>query len=112
MKRISAIASSLLLAGCSVFGIRSGYEQPSYEVVEVLPGAVEIRRYGVRLAAETTVSAASSSEARNEAFSILADYIFGENRPAEKIGMTAPVEVEESATEIAMTAPVETAASE
>ena len=56
--RIAVAAGSALLAGCSVLGIRSGYEQPAYEVVEELEGGVEVRRYGTRLAAETTVEAA------------------------------------------------------
>ena len=100
-----------LLAGCSLFGIRSGTEQPPYEVIESLDEAIELRRYGPRLAAEVEVAVAAGDEdeARNAAFRILAAYIFGENRAQQEIAMTAPVEVAEEAEgrEIAMTAPVE-----
>jgi hypothetical protein len=101
---------SLVLAGCSVFGIRSGYEQPPYEVVDRLGDHVEVRRYGPRLAAETTVTAADPEAARNAAFRILAAYIFGANISQSDIAMTAPVEIDAGSEEIAMTAPVEIAA--
>lgn len=103
------VAAASLLAGCSFFGVRSGTEQPRYEVVEDLGEAVEVRRYGPRLAAEVEVEATDAEEGRNAAFRILAAYIFGENRAAQEIAMTAPVEVAGEGREIAMTAPVETA---
>jgi len=85
----------------SVFGVRTA-EEPHYDIVERI-GEVEIRRYGPRLAAETTV--ASSDNAMNEAFFILAGYIFGSNQKKQDIAMTAPVGIDRSQ-EIAMTAPV------
>ena len=71
-----------------------------YEVVREY-GRVEIRRYPpITLA---TVSAASD----NEAFSILFDYISGNNEPSERIAMTAPVISRKQGGErLAMTAPV------
>ena len=39
----------------AVFGIRSVYEQPKYEVIQRVRDQVEIQRYAPRLAAETTV---------------------------------------------------------
>ena len=102
--------STMLLAGCSVFGIRSGYEQPRYEVVGHAGDDVEIRRYGPRLAAATTVDAVEAQAGQNAAFRILAAYIFGANRATTEIAMTAPVAVEAEPEPIAMTAPVETAA--
>jgi len=98
---------TILEAGLAVFGIRSQYEQPKYDVIERLENKVEIRRYGPRLAAETTVTAANESKARNEAFFILANYIFGGNRGKVDIAMTSPVETG-AAQQISMTAPVET----
>lgn len=89
-----------------VFGIRL-YEEPSYTVVDRVGDAVEIRRYGPRLAAEAEV--ASTGEAgRNEAFRLLFDYIAGANdaAPANTIAMTTPVQVAEPQT-IAMTTPVD-----
>jgi hypothetical protein len=96
-------------AGCSVFGIRSVWEQPPFENLDMLDGGVEVRRYGPRLVAETTVEATDEETARNAAFRILAAYIFGENRRREEVAMTAPVAVGDASEPIAMTAPVEAA---
>ena len=119
MLRWTAIlVCTTLLTGCSVFGVRSGTEQPAYEVVAQLGEAAEVRRYGPRLAAEVEVEASDAGEGRNAAFRILAAYIFGANRARQEIAMTAPVEVAgESegrgiAQKIEMTAPVETASGE
>lgn len=107
-KGMAAIIGSLLLAGCSVFGVRSGTEQPEYRIVERLSEDVEVRRYGPRVAAETTVEQDDPEAARNDAFRRLFDYISGANRAADEISMTAPVAVAAGARDIAMTAPVET----
>ena len=106
MNKILSTLWTVVLAGCSAFGIRSGYEQPPYEVVDHLSHDVEIRRYGARLVAETLVEAADPEAGQNAAFKLLAAYIFGANRSREGISMTAPVEVRSET--IAMTAPVET----
>src|SRR6056297_3542955 len=102
--------SSLLLAGCSVFGIRSSYEQPEYRVVSELSSAAEIREYEPRLAAQATVEAENPEAGRSAAFRLLFDYISGENRPAAEIAMTTPVATEGSEESVAMTVPVESAA--
>lgn len=110
MTKILAYASSLLLGGCTVFGIRSGTPQPAYSVVGRI-GAVELRRYGPRLAAETTV-AGGEIDARSAGFRRLAAYIFGANTKSDdgssKIAMTAPVEQDRAGggEKVAMTAPV------
>lgn len=109
MRAILGALSTLAFAGCSLIGIRSGTEQPPYEVVDRTPGEVEIRRYGMRLAAETTVEASDAEAGRSAAFRILAGYLFGANRSKSEIAMTAPVEVQTAAQKITMTAPVETA---
>ncbi len=111
LRRLALATGSVLLAGCSVFGVRSGYEQAAYEVVDRVDPRVEIRRYGPRLVAETSVEAVDRQAGQNAAFRILADYIFGGNRGSQEVAMTVPVEVEPAGTEIAMTAPVETEAS-
>jgi SOUL heme-binding protein len=99
-------------AAIAVFGIRSQYEQPKYEVIERLQNSVEIRRYAPRVAAEVTVSAVDERKGRNEAFGILANYIFGANARKADIAMTAPVETGKTASQqISMTAPVEMNAS-
>ena len=103
----------------SVLGIRSQYEQPRYKVLEYV-GSVELRAYGKRLAAEATVTAPDEAAAREQAFGLLAAYIFGQNRTlgstpggSREIAMTAPVETTPVGPprEIAMTTPVETAPS-
>jgi hypothetical protein len=101
--RLPAILSSLLLGACSVVGIRSGTEEPRFEVVETI-GEVEIRRYAPRIAAETTVPGEEDA-ARTEGFRRLAGYIFGGNARREGIAMTAPV-AQARGERIAMTAPV------
>ncbi len=111
-RAIASLFGGLTLAGCSLFGIRSGYEQPPYAVVATLPGDVEIRRYAPRLAAETTVETSDRQDGMSEAFRVLAAYIFGDNRARTKVSMTAPVAVEGAAEKIAMTAPVEAAAAD
>lgn len=85
---VAAILSGLLTTGCSVVGIRTTPE-PAYTVERTI-GAVEIRRYGPRIAAETTV-AGEEIRARSIGFERLAGYIFGRNESREKIAMTAPV---------------------
>lgn len=100
--RLAAALSSLALGVGSVIGVRDGTEEPRHEIID-RRGSVEIRRYGPRLAAETTVSGAATA-ARNEGFRRLAGYIFGANRGAAKIAMTAPVAQDPA--RLAMTAPV------
>lgn len=90
------------LGGCSVFGIRSGYEQVDYTVIEKV-NSIEVRQYPERTAVEV-----KGAEDRNSAFSLLFDYISGANRSQEKIAMTAPVQMDEkTGEEISMSAPVE-----
>ena len=94
-----------ILAGLGgVVGIRAGTEEPKFTVVERL-GAVEIRHYGPRLAAEATVSGPDEA-ARNEGFRKVAGYIFGGNTTKSSIAMTAPVAQSAASEKIAMTAPV------
>lgn len=80
-------------------------EQPKYEVLERYDG-FEVREYGPTVVAETEVTG-EQSEVGNQAFSLLAGYIFGNNHGAKKIAMTAPVaQAPSEGTKIAMTAPV------
>ncbi len=109
-RTLASVAALMLLAGCSVVGIRSGYEGARYEVVENIGESVEIRRYETRLAAETVVAASDRKAGGNQAFKVLFDYISGANRAQSEVAMTTPVETAD-AEQIAMTVPVETAAS-
>jgi hypothetical protein len=79
-------------------------EQPKHTVLTSSANR-EVRRYEARIVAETTVEG-TREKALNEAFSILAGYIFGGNVPAARIAMTAPVTQSREAERIAMTAPV------
>lgn len=96
---IVGVISSALTPGLA----RAATEQPAYTVLE-RQGAVELRRYGPRLAAETTVRGDEVS-ARNKGFQAIAGYIFGGNKGKTSIAMTAPV-AQAKAEKIAMTAPV------
>lgn len=64
-------------------------EEPDYAVVESYPD-FELRRYEPYLVAETVVEG-DFEQVGNRAFKILAGYIFGDNKPKQKIEMTAPV---------------------
>ncbi len=80
-------------------------ETPKFKVIEKY-GDVELREYPSYVVAETEVDG-DQGEVGNEAFSRLAGYIFGNNRGAKKIAMTAPVtQAPVEGTRIAMTAPV------
>lgn len=93
------VAESLL----SIVGVRIGTEEPHY-LASALTDRVEIRRYGPRIAAETTVDG-EEDRARNIGFRRLAGYIFGANHRDQTISMTAPVS-QQAGDAIAMTAPV------
>ena len=103
MKPLLALLLAPLLAACSVFGMRSGTEEPAFTVIQRI-NDVEIRSYAPRLIAEMEVTG-SEAAARNQAFRPLAAYIFGENSASERIGMTAPV-AQAAGERIGMTAPV------
>ncbi len=78
-------------------------EEPKY-AVDSKNDRYEIRAYESTLVAETVVDA-EFDEAGNQAFRILADYIFGNNTSQTKIEMTAPV-AQVKSEKIEMTAPV------
>ncbi len=101
LSRLTAMLTGASLAACSVVGVREA-EEPAFSVVDRV-GAVEVRQYAPRIAAETTV-AGSEMEARSTGFRRLAGYIFGNNRSRSKIAMTVPVA--QAKETIAMTAPV------
>ena len=86
---IRGVVGQVIDGAGTVVGYRNGTEEPDYRA-ETLTRNVEIRHYGARIAAETTV-AAGEEAARNAGFRRLARYIFGANHANEKIAMTAPV---------------------
>lgn len=92
-------------------------ESPAFEVT-ISGNAVELRRYEPMIAAEVRVVAEDVDNAGSMGFMPLANYIFGNNRPGEKVAMTAPVTTAPvmerdslrggEGEKIAMTAPVTT----
>ena len=84
----------------------SALEEPKYTVLKTYEN-IEIRNYDSYLVAEVDVEGAYN-ETGNEAFRILAGYIFGDNQSSTKMNMTAPVESEaiQPSERMNMTAPV------
>jgi len=87
--QIIKIPGQILESALSIAGIRIGTEEP-HCLPRPLTDSVEIRRYGPRIAAETTVND-NEDRARGVGFRRLADYIFGANERDDTISMTAPV---------------------
>ena len=103
--RITKLPIQIAESALSIGGIRVGTEEPHYLSTRLTDG-VEVRKYGPRIAAETTVSA-DEDRARNIGFRRLAKYIFGANHRDQTISVTAPVvQSDRQGDEIAMTAPV------
>lgn len=80
-------------------------ESPHYDVLRH-DGKFELRKYDSYLVASVEIESDSHASAGNEAFNILADYIFGNNSPRQNIPMTVPVESELVGQKIHMTVPV------
>ena len=96
-----------LLVGLALFAMGASamaYEEPQYRVIKQI-GQLEVRDYAPYLVAETRV-ALPFDQAGNEAFNILAGYIFGKNKSQQKMEMTAPVIQAPASEKIEMTAPV------
>lgn len=79
-------------------------EEPDYQVLRAF-GAVELRQYAPYVVAEVVLQA-SAKDAGNQAFPILAGYIFGKNQGQRKFDMTAPVTQSVVPMKLEMTAPV------
>lgn len=98
---ITIFLTSILISGCSLFGIRTT-EQAPYKVLSE-NGSFEVREYPAIVLAQVSSTGAS----QNESFRELFKYISGENISGDKISMTAPVIMKEpSSQKISMTAPV------
>lgn len=83
-------------------------ESPKYKLLKH-QGKFELRRYEGFITANVEVSAEGYNNAGNNAFGMLADYIFGNNTTSGNIDMTAPVSAQKvgSSERIPMTAPVD-----
>lgn len=93
----------LLLALCLPFRSMA-IEEPAHEIVQHLDGA-EVRQYAPYVVAEVALQG-SAEQTGNDAFRILAGYIFGSNRGARSLEMTAPVTQTAMPVRLEMTAPV------
>jgi hypothetical protein len=98
------VIAGLVVLGGALWGpIASRVEQAQYTVV-MREGNREIRDYAAMIVAEAEV-AGEREQAIREGFRLIADYIFGNNAPAQKVAMTAPV-TQQRTERIPMTAPV------
>jgi hypothetical protein len=79
-------------------------EEPDYQIVRTL-GEIEVRRYAPYLVAEVVLEV-PAEDAGNQAFPILAGYIFGKNKGDKRFAMTAPVTQRAASVRMEMTAPV------
>jgi len=103
MKKLITVLTTLFLAGCNVFGIRSA-DEPNYQVLNDYVH-IQIRHYPAIVIAQIEVNA-DYKNSSSQGFQRLAGYIFGNNKKQQKMAMTAPVIQEQEAETIAMTAPV------
>ena len=103
MNRVITLAGQVGESVLSIVGIRT-VEEP-HHISRPLTDSVEIRQYGGRIAAETTITG-DRQDALYRGFRKVASYIFGGNHRNTEIEMTAPVSQQRSAEKIAMTAPV------
>jgi hypothetical protein len=84
--------------------VAQALEEPEYTVVDTFDD-YELRHYPSYLVAEVDVTG-NFDDGGNEAFRLLAGYIFGDNQVAERMKMTAPVESRPASEKMSMTAPV------
>lgn len=100
-----------MLALASLLGAPAmAIEEPEFEVLASTDD-YDIRRYSPYIVAEVDVPG-DQRTAGGRAFRVLAGYIFGDNVPAQKMAMTAPVESAPRGVKMNMTAPVEAVATD
>ena len=80
-------------------------EEPDFQVIRELETDITVRAYAAYLVAEVIVPG-PADKAGNQAFPILAGYIFGKNKGDRKLAMTAPVTQAAVPVKLEMTAPV------
>ncbi len=85
MKSLKLPFSAMLFMACAA----SATEQPVYKVDQIAE-SLEVRKYESYVVAEVVVDA-SDEEAEDHAFSMLAGYIYGQNKGDLKIELITPV---------------------
>jgi hypothetical protein len=103
MLRLSWLLLTALLALMPT--LARAVEEPRFEVLRQIGDRIELRRYASYVVAEVVLDA-DAAAAGNQAFPILAGYIFGKNKGERKMAMTAPVTQTPAPMKMAMTAPV------
>ena len=98
----------LLLTLAAMPLLSHAIEEPDYQVIRKFDN-VELRHYAPYVVAEVVLDA-PAEDAGNQAFPILAGYIFGKNKGEKKFAMTAPVTQTAAPMRMDMTAPVTQAA--
>ena len=98
----------LLLALFTMPSFSHAIEEPDHDVIRKFDN-VELRQYAPYVVAEVVLDT-SAEDAGNQAFPILAGYIFGKNKGEKKFAMTAPVTQTAAPVRMDMTAPVTQAA--
>ncbi len=83
--RVTVVTALIIMGAIDAMAI----EEAKYEVIE-RDNKFEIRDYETHILAETVVQG-NLEDAGSEAFKRLFRYISGDNRPGEKVAMTAPV---------------------
>ncbi len=102
----TALFPALSCLGLFAFTMPShATEEPDFNIIRELEKDIELRQYAAYLVAEVEVPG-PASEAGNQAFPILAGYIFGKNKGERKLAMTAPVTQAAVPVKLEMTAPV------
>jgi hypothetical protein len=109
MNAFAASRRWLALTLLAIGTLAHATDEPEFKLVRQLDGA-ELRQYPPYVVAEVTVSGTADS-AGNDAFPILAAYIFGKNKGEKKFAMQAPVTQTENGISMAMQAPVTQTAS-
>jgi hypothetical protein len=95
----------LLTFALTTFSMPSrAIDEPEFQVVRELED-IEVRQYAAYTVAQVVVTG-PAGEAGNQAFPILAGYIFGKNKGERKFAMTAPVTQAAVPIKLEMTAPV------
>lgn len=101
---LTGILLLILLWAVGSYLVVRTIEKPKYSVLEQKNG-YEVREYESYIVAETVVSG-TRQEAISSGFTLIADYIFGNNISKSSIAMTAPVLDTQTSEKISMTTPV------
>ncbi|MBS1955214.1 MAG: heme-binding protein [Cyanobacteria bacterium SZAS-4] len=112
-KSILFLTAATVALGTAIFvgsDVLAKYEEPDYEIIEKSQD-IELRKYPAVIAAQVELEGTWENSA-DQAFRILAGYIFGKNIPRQKIAMTVPVTESGASEKIAMTVPVTSAKSD